>query len=121
MVVLVVFILASPFYRAARDEAARLRCLSARRLIANAQEQYRQHDPKHHRAAALADLKDYLPDPPRCPKGGIFTFHANPIPASETHKAHNEFVILCSHEGHSLYRDTTPDDDTETAAASEKY
>jgi type II secretory pathway pseudopilin PulG len=106
LVVLILFIAASPFYRAAREEASRQRCMAARRLIADAQEKYRAQSPTHSYADDVSELAAFLPILPRCPNGGRFLFRiADDRGWMETAGAtgRRRLVILCSEDGHKPY------------------
>lgn len=104
--VLILYIAASPFYRAAQEEAARLRCRTARRLIGYAQEEFRAHSPGHGYARTLRELSHLLPSIPQCPRRGRYRFRTSTDqdrypggrPIGSGH-----LIIQCRFEGHEAY------------------
>lgn len=105
LVVVIFFIAASPFYRAAQAEADRVRCQAARRLIANAQEQYRSQSAEHTYARDPRQLASILPHVPTCPGGGRFRFRLSDVlDRDETGQrvGKGRLVILCTAPGHRL-------------------
>lgn len=106
LVVFILFIAASPFYRAARSEASRLRCETARQLIADAQERFRRESAGHRYARDLSELAEILPTIPQCPSGGHYRFRISDEldrSADGTFIGPGRMVILCSSAGHRLF------------------
>jgi len=114
LVVIILLIAASPFYCAARSEAGRLRCETARRLIADAQEQYRQRSGAHAYARDPGELAALLPNPPSCPAGGHYKFRVSDEldrHADGSLLGPGRLVILCTAEGHEPFVLPAPDED----------
>lgn len=105
LVVVIFFIAASPFYRAAQAEANRIRCQAARRLIANAQEQYRHQSATHTYAHDPNQLASILPHLPTCPDGGRYRIRLSSEldrDATGQQVSKGRIVILCTRPGHRL-------------------
>jgi type II secretory pathway pseudopilin PulG len=115
--VLILYIAASPFYRAAQDEAARLRCRTARRLIGSAQEEFRARSPEHVYARTMRELSDLLPAIPKCPRHGRYRFrtatHQDRYPGGRPIGS-GHLIIKCSYEGHESYIVPQRSSETET-------
>jgi hypothetical protein len=111
LVVVIFFIAASPFYRAAQAEANKMRCQAARRLLASAQEQYRCHSAQHAYALDLHQLAGILPRVPTCPEGGRYRFRLScELDRDETGRqvGRGRLVILCTAPGHRLIVSSPP-------------
>jgi len=96
LVVVILFVAASPLHRAAREEAARLRCNAARQVIADAQRAFQSRSPDGRFARTLQELSSVLPNPPRCPHGGRFRFKLG-LPGA---RGSRRMAVTCSAEGH---------------------
>ncbi len=100
LVVLILFIAASPFYRAAKAEAARLRCEEARGLLAEAQIRFRKDSSNHKFTLRLEDLHDLVPRLPECAEGGRFRFRISDPGDKDSYGKPiepNRLIILCSY------------------------
>lgn len=105
LLVLIVFVAASPFYRAARLEASRQRCDSRRALIVEAEEQYRSMSPAHTYTMDVRDLEPMLSRVPECPDGGAYHIRLS-VPEDRDAKGKpvgtGRLVIWCRTRSHSF-------------------
>lgn len=99
LVLLILVIAASPFHRAARARAARLRCQAACRLLAEAQSEYRERSADGGFAPSAEDLRGILPAAPRCPSGGHIRFWVARDPRAIAPGAGQRLVIWCPEHG----------------------
>lgn len=103
LVFLILCIAASPFYRAAKSEAAKLRCESYRNLLLDAQSRHRTQSPDGSYARHPSDLAGQI-RVPSCPSGGRYRFRLSDLrDRDERGQAVGEgrLVVVCSSRDHS--------------------